>query len=653
MKLNKTMKKILSFALSLAMVVSTLSLNIVKADDEWLSTNNGWINFTTDGYVTGDVDRFGIEGISAIYAGVWNDNQHANIDVKRNTEDPYTLPIKVNDSTNNEEYLIQVAFNVQNLDASKVYQVDLKLDDTVLFSTTVSDATECKINKGYGTTGAFTEGEHTLKVEKKEVVKDDTPVEVQNITIVPDETNIKANRKIFASWTNPEGAAKTYAYLNEVKEENGVCTDGKGWIFNEKADQPMTKVDNVSRTQGDTDTIYVELGKTYTLIVVSYNAWGDKIGEGSIEITIPAKTQEEIDAENAIAALKAKLESDDNLAKGKEAFALSKETEIAHLTDGNNGTSWQADPKVENTTFGVNLGKVENISSVIINWQDANATDYEIYVAGADGVYGDKPVATVSGLENNKSAVVETKFDTVAAQYVKVVTTGWGGFAKDYGIRVWEFGVYEGTPAPDNTSTSTTTPSATNPSVTQPDASSADVTQPDASSADVTSPDASSADVTSPDASSADVTTADVTTVDVSTPDASTADVTTPDASTADETTTPKATTPKATTPKATTPKATTKKASLKQTKVTKKVTKKLSSKKVKLTFKKVKGAKKYTIQVSTSKKFKKILYKKTVKKTKVTLSSKKLKGKKKLYIRVKAVGAKKWSKPVKIKVKK
>ena len=157
---------------------------------------------------------------------------------------------------------------------------------------------------------------------------------------------------------------------------------------------------------------------------------------------------------------------------------------------------------------------------------------------------------------------------------------------------------------------------------------SADVTQPDATSADVTQPDATSADVTSPDATSADVTT-------------------TPKA------TTPKATTAKPTTAKPTTAKPTTKKASLKKTKITKKITKKLSSKKVKLTFKKVKGAKKYTVQVSTSKKFKKVLYKKTVKKTKVTLSSKKLKGKKKLYVRVKAVGAKKWSKVVKIKVKK
>ena len=146
---------------------------------------------------------------------------------------------------------------------------------------------------------------------------------------------------------------------------------------------------------------------------------------------------------------------------------------------------------------------------------------------------------------------------------------------------------------------------------------------------------------------------ADVTSADVTSPDASSADVTSADATSADVTTTPKTTTAKPTVkPTTAKPKATTKKASLKKTKITKKITKKLSSKKVKLTFKKVKGAKKYTVQVSTSKKFKKVLYKKTVKKTKVTLSSKKFKGKKKLYVRVKAVGAKKWSKAVKIKVK-
>ena len=207
---------------------------------------------------------------------------------------------------------------------------------------------------------------------------------------------------------------------------------------------------------------------------------------------------------------------------------------------------------------------------------------------------------------------------------------------------------------------------------TSVDPTSNNVTSADASTPDASTPDVSTPDVSTPDASTPDVTQPDVTTPDVTTPDAITTSTekvtetstkedveTTPDSGKDESTAKPtvKPTTPKVTTAKPTvkptTAKPTTKKASLKKTKITKKITKKLSSKKVKLTFKKVKGAKKYTVQVSTSKKFKKVLYKKTVKKTKVTLSSKKFKGKKKLYVRVKAVGAKKWSKVVKIKVKK
>ena len=206
-----------------------------------------------------------------------------------------------------------------------------------------------------------------------------------------------------------------------------------------------------------------------------------------------------------------------------------------------------------------------------------------------------------------------------------------------------------------DTTTSTTTPSATTPAESKPDSTQPDVsvvnpTQPDVSVVDPTQPDVSVVDPTQPDVSvvnptQPDVSKPDTTDADVTTPSATDADVTTPDVTTAKPTVKPTTAKP--------TVKPTTKKTSLKSTKVTKKVSKKLSSKKVKLTFKKVKGAKKYDIQVSTSKKFKKVLYKKTVKKTKVTLSSKKLKGKKKLYVRVKAVGAKKWSKPVKIKIKK
>ena len=87
---------------------------------------------------------------------------------------------------------------------------------------------------------------------------------------------------------------------------------------------------------------------------------------------------------------------------------------------------------------------------------------------------------------------------------------------------------------------------------------------------------------------------------------------------------------------------------------------KKLSSNKVKLSVKKVAGASKYAVQISTTKNFKKVVAKKTSKKAVFTVKSKKLKGKKKLYVRVKVYKkvngktvASQWSKATKIRLKK
>ena len=436
MKLNKKMKKILAFVLSLAMVVSTFGLNVVSADDEWVSTNNDWINFTEDGYVTGDVNRYAVEGISAIYAGVWDDGKTANIDVLRNAETPNSLAIDVKDNTHDDQWLVQVACNVKGLDSTKVYKVELKLDGTTVLDTAnVSSAEKYEKIVGIGNNEALTVGKHTLTLETEEVVKGDTPVEVKNIEITPNEAQIAATRKIWANWTNPEGTAKTYAYLEEAKEENGVCTDGKGWVFNNSAAQPMTSVDNVSRTYSDTDTITVEPGKTYKFIVESFNAFGDKIGEGSVDITIPAKTQEEIDAENAIAEIKTKLSSDSNIAKNKEAFASSGVKTAKEAFDGNLGSRWIAETKNADEYVGVNLGKLYSLTSVAISWEGAYASEYEIQVSTDGEKYN-----TVKAVTATKADTAEFVFDeAVDAQFVKILCKK-DGFGYPYSI--WEVGAF-------------------------------------------------------------------------------------------------------------------------------------------------------------------------------------------------------------------
>ena len=755
MKLNKKMKKILAFVLSLAMVVSTFGLNVVSADDEWVSTNNGWINFTEDGYVTGDVNRYAVEGISAIYAGVWNDGKTANIDVLRNAETPNSLAIDVKDNTHDDQWLVQVACNVKGLDSTKVYKVELKLDGTTVLDTTnVSSAEKYEKIVGIGNNEALTVGKHTLTVETTELIKGDTPVEVKNIEITPNEAEISKTRKIFASWTNPEGAAKTYAYLEEAKEENGVCTDGKSWVFNNSAAQPMTSVDNVSRTYSDTDTITVEPGKTYKFIVESFNAFGDKIGEGSVDITIPAKTQEEIDAENAIAEIKTKLSSDSNIAKNKEAFASSGVKTAKEAFDGNLGSRWIAETKNADEYVGVNLGKLYSLTSVAISWEGAYASEYEIQVSTDGEEYN-----TVKAVTATKADTAEFVFDeAVDAQFVKILCKK-DGFGYPYSI--WEVGAFgtekgEGVTTVAPTQDETTTASITPDTPTVPVAAEKDWSAEDfISSSDATYNDTykaikdgaineivniQKADdtlglyVSFADADFGTITVngkaADIKVagagiwfklsnftdmysdvvitngagtvkatlyvynkngVDNSKKDDETTTVapaqneTTTAAPVQNETTTAPAqnetttaapaqketttvapaqneTTTVAPTTKAistTAAPATVKKTTVKKTTV-KATAKKLSSNKVKLSVKKVAGASKYAVQISTTKNFKKVVAKKTSKKAVFTVKSKKLKGKKKLYVRVKVYKkvngktvASQWSKATKIRLKK
>lgn len=91
-----------------------------------------------------------------------------------------------------------------------------------------------------------------------------------------------------------------------------------------------------------------------------------------------------------------------------------------------------------------------------------------------------------------------------------------------------------------------------------------------------------------------------------------------------------------------------------------KKASKKKGSKKVKISLKKITGARGYQIKIYKSKKAKKAIFRKNVKKVKFTLKGKKIKNRKKLYVRARAYkiinGRKKygkWSKRKRVKIKK
>ena len=308
--------------------------------------------------------------------------------------------------------------------------------------------------------------------------------------------------------------------------------------------------------------------------------------------------------------------SDANLAKGTTGFVSWNEDPAPALVDGNLGSgTGNSSVKGENDFVGVNLGEVKTIGSIITKFESACPAEFAVYVAGADGVYGDTPVAT--NIATGANPIVKTTFAAVEAQYVKVVQTVPSELSTMYGMNAFELAVFAGEKTPEN-----------------PETTPAEVDTTTPAEVDTTTP--AEVETTTP----AEVETTTPAEVETTTP----AEV---------DTTTPAVVETTTEAPKTTTaaPKVTTKKALGKTT--VKSASKKKAATKVKLTFKKVKGAKKYQVQISKTKKFKKVLVKKTVRKVSVTIKSKKIKNQKKLYVRIRAVGAKKWSKAKKIKIKK
>ena len=347
------------------------------------------------------------------------------------------------------------------------------------------------------------------------------------------------------------------------------------------------------------------LGETHKIIVVAYERTAGatleedqftEVGRVEQEFTTPDSYPAFSDEENEIRdTLASFTDAKRNLALGKEGFTSWTEGVETRLTDGNLADGPQSGLKAENDFFGVNLGEVKTVGGVAVKWEAACSNEYDIYTSLDGNEYTKVASAT---LTDTKNFLCKTTFTAVDAQYIKVVQTKPSDLATAWGMHPYEIVVYAGVKGENPE----TTPEVTDPETTL-------AVEP----------------ATTPAVEPA--TTPPVTT---KAPEAKTT-----------ATVTTKA-------PEAKTTVAT----KLGTTKVTK-ATKKKAAAKVSVTFKKVNRAAKYQVQISTSKKFKKVLVKKTVKKVTVTISSKKLKNKKKLYIRVKAVGADKWSKAKKIKIKK
>ncbi|WP_438870621.1 discoidin domain-containing protein [Paractinoplanes bogorensis] len=155
----------------------------------------------------------------------------------------------------------------------------------------------------------------------------------------------------------------------------------------------------------------------------------------------------------AVAANGSAFAADTLLSQGKPTTASSNETAdtvAANATDGNPGTRWSSqfsDPQ----WLRVDLGQTSTITSVVLQWEAAYGTGYQIQTS-ADGNAWTSIYTKTGGTGGTETLTVNG-----SGRYVRMYgTTRNGG----YGYSLWEFKVYG--------STGTTTPPTTPPPTTLP-----------------------------------------------------------------------------------------------------------------------------------------------------------------------------------------
>ncbi|MBL7073101.1 MAG: discoidin domain-containing protein [Candidatus Omnitrophica bacterium] len=105
------------------------------------------------------------------------------------------------------------------------------------------------------------------------------------------------------------------------------------------------------------------------------------------------------------------------------------------VADRNETTRWSSDYSPGEQWISLDLGKESVISNVIIRWERAYATSFDIAVS-MDG----KKWKTVSEERNSPGGVFETYFSPVKCRFVKI--TGIEKVNKAWGISIWEVEVY-------------------------------------------------------------------------------------------------------------------------------------------------------------------------------------------------------------------
>jgi hypothetical protein len=122
-----------------------------------------------------------------------------------------------------------------------------------------------------------------------------------------------------------------------------------------------------------------------------------------------------------------------NLAQGKKAVASTELQNASLATDGGAGSRWESEYSDPQWIY-VDLGKKENIETIVLKWEAAFAKEYELQISN-DG----KKWKTIHKENNNNDRTCRINIKPVKARFVKLLGIS---RATNFGYSLYEFEIY-------------------------------------------------------------------------------------------------------------------------------------------------------------------------------------------------------------------
>jgi beta-glucanase (GH16 family) len=144
------------------------------------------------------------------------------------------------------------------------------------------------------------------------------------------------------------------------------------------------------------------------------------------------------------------------VSQGRTVTASTALTAAANAVDGNGGTRWESAHAIDPSWIMVDLGSLNALSQVVIDWEAANAANYQIQ--GSTNGMSWTNLKTVTG------GTFGTRTDTHAVsgsyRYVRIYATA-RSTGNQWGYSIWELKVYaQGAPASSSAASSSLAPAA-------------------------------------------------------------------------------------------------------------------------------------------------------------------------------------------------